>query len=112
MLGPWLEMAKDLGRNDEEKALYEYNARNQVSMATRITRLTHLTVTNKSFIPDNSLGTERRDFGLRRKAVVGPLQRILHAEANIKCRLALTATIKNLNHVAGGYYSSLPSSPA
>ena len=32
MLGPWLEMAKALGRNDEEKALYEYNARNQVSI--------------------------------------------------------------------------------
>ena len=34
MLGPWLEMAKALGRNDEEKALYEYNARNQVSIGT------------------------------------------------------------------------------
>ena len=35
MLGPWLEMAKALGRNDEEKALYEYNARNQVSIFLR-----------------------------------------------------------------------------
>ena len=38
---------------------------------------------HNNFITDNSLGTERRDFGLRRKAVVGPLQRLLHAEVNI-----------------------------
>ena len=42
---------------------------------------------HNNFIIDNSLGTERRDFGLRRKAVVGPLQRLLHAEVNIKCGL-------------------------
>ena len=29
-MGPWLEMAKALGTNEAEKALYEYNARNQV----------------------------------------------------------------------------------
>ncbi len=30
MLGTWLEMAKAIGTTDAEKALYEYNARNQV----------------------------------------------------------------------------------
>ena len=42
MLGPWLEMAKALGRNDEEKALYEYNARNQVSIGTYIIDLSEI----------------------------------------------------------------------
>ena len=30
MLGPWLESAKSLGANDEQKKLLEFNARNQV----------------------------------------------------------------------------------
>jgi alpha-N-acetylglucosaminidase len=34
MLGPWLEMAKSVGGTDEEKDLYEYNARNQVRNST------------------------------------------------------------------------------
>ena len=32
MLGGWTEMAKAIGTTDEEKALYEYNARNQITL--------------------------------------------------------------------------------
>lgn len=32
LLGKWLKMAKDLATNDEEEILYEYNARNQITL--------------------------------------------------------------------------------
>ena len=64
-------MAKALGRNDEEKALYEYNARNQVRMMVTYIFF-HLIILIVNLIPDNFMGTERRDFGLCRKAMVGP----------------------------------------
>ena len=32
LLGAWLEDAKALGTNEQEKKLYEYNARNQVTL--------------------------------------------------------------------------------
>lgn len=32
LLGPWLESAKALATNDNESALYEYNARNQITL--------------------------------------------------------------------------------
>ena len=32
LLGPWLESAKALATNDEEKKIYEFNARNQITL--------------------------------------------------------------------------------
>ena len=32
LLGTWLEMAKDLANDDAESKLYEYNARNQITL--------------------------------------------------------------------------------
>lgn len=32
MLGPWLEQAKSLGKTEMEKKLYEFNARNQITL--------------------------------------------------------------------------------
>ena len=32
LLGDWLESAKALGTNEDEKNLYEYNARNQITL--------------------------------------------------------------------------------
>lgn len=32
LLGKWLKMAKDLATDDEEEILYEYNARNQITL--------------------------------------------------------------------------------
>jgi len=32
LLGPWLEDAKALGVDEKERELYEYNARNQISL--------------------------------------------------------------------------------
>ena len=32
LLGTWLEMAKDLGDDNAESKLYEYNARNQITL--------------------------------------------------------------------------------
>ena len=32
LLGNWLEAAKRLGYTDKEKKLYEYNARNQITL--------------------------------------------------------------------------------
>ena len=32
LLGPWLESAKALATNEEEKKIYEFNARNQITL--------------------------------------------------------------------------------
>ena len=32
LLGPWLESAKALATNDGEKKIYEFNARNQITL--------------------------------------------------------------------------------
>ena len=32
LLGPWLESAKNLATNNREKKLYEFNARNQITL--------------------------------------------------------------------------------
>ena len=32
LLGNWLEAAKAIGTTDDEKKLYEYNARNQITL--------------------------------------------------------------------------------
>jgi len=32
LLGAWLEAAKNLSTSDEEQRLYEYNARNQITL--------------------------------------------------------------------------------
>ena len=32
LLGPWLQSAKDLATSDSERKLYEFNARNQITL--------------------------------------------------------------------------------